>query len=338
MIESKDVLADPNWLPHGYDAANRRVAFALIPPATREQLTFLADFKPNGEQEICWIPADQVAAEKPAAAQVHFLFHSAFCRSTLLVQALGAFGGFAGLSEPAILNTLQNASADATSRSLIGPICALLGRPVAGESTVIVKPSNFPNGLIPAFLDQAPGAKGLILFGGLPEFLRSVAKKGLAGRIWARRQLAHNRQVMPLDLGLDERAYYELTDLQCAALAWLLQIRQFDELLKSRPDTLRSLNSDYFIANKADTLAACMRWYCCEADSDQARGIAEGPLFASHAKLGGDYAAIQAQQTEASDSQVTEDEIAQIEQWIQVIMQQMGLSLPLPQPLEIEVA
>ena len=178
----------------------------------------------------------------------------------------------------------------------------------------------------------------MVLFGGLPEFLRSVAKKGLAGRIWARRQLAHNRQVMPLDLGLDERAYYELTDLQCAALAWLLQIRQFDELLKSRPDTLRSLNSDHFIANKAETLAACMQWYCCEADSDQVRGIAEGPLFASHAKLGGDYAAIQAQQTEASDSQVTEDEIAQIEQWIQVIMQQMGLSLPLPQPLEIEVA
>ena len=50
MIESKDVLADPNWLPHGYDAANRRVAFALIPPAMREQLTFLADFKPSSER------------------------------------------------------------------------------------------------------------------------------------------------------------------------------------------------------------------------------------------------------------------------------------------------
>jgi len=339
MIDSEDILGDPIWLPHSYDAGNRRVAFARIPPETRQELTFLADFRPSTNSEICWV--DQAVVEESSEvaepdAQLHFLFHSAFCRSTLLVRALGTLPGVAGLSEPAILNGLQAASSDSVARRLIGPICALLGRPMAGERTVVVKPSNFPNAMIPVLLDQSPGAKAVLLYGGLPEFLRSVAKKGLAGRIWARRQLAHNRLTMPLELGMDERAHYELTDLQCAALAWLLQMRQFAMLLADRPDTLRSLETDCFIAHKAQALSAAAAHFDIELSERDALAVTEGPLFASHAKLGGDYAAIQAEQSEAAESHVTEEEIEQIGRWIDVIIQQLGLTLPLPNSLKLK--
>lgn len=335
MPDFNEVLTQPDWLPHSYDAGSGQVAFALIDEQARDELTFLADFKPTSNDQVQWVPADTLGSVAPEARPLHFLFHSAFCRSTLLVQALGALEQFGSLSEPAILNSLQSHASNPQAIALVPALLGQLGKPMASEHLVIAKPSNFANGLIPTLLDHASGTKGILLFGGLAAFLRSVAKKGLAGRIWARKLLAHNRQIMPLDLGMDEKAHFELTDLQCAALAWLLQMQQFTQLAKARPDALQTLDSERFIANKAGTILACARWYGIEARADQAQAIADGPLFSSHAKQGGDYQAVKAEQDAAGTSQVTEEEIAQIEQWIGVIMQQLGLTLPLPNPLKI---
>ncbi|MEM8726379.1 MAG: hypothetical protein AAGE86_12745 [Pseudomonadota bacterium] len=336
MSELADVLGNPEWLPHSLDAANNRIALARIPQEVRDDLTFLADFKPSSDREVCWLSLRDFVENAPQARPVHFIFHSAFCRSTLLVQALGALEGVAGLSEPLILNHLQSAGPAASS--LVAPTSAWLSRPMSDERAVIVKPSNFANGTIPQLLDQNRDAKGVLLFGELGAFLRSVAKKGLGGRIWARRQLAHCRAIMPLDLGMDEKAHFELTDLQCAGLAWLFQMRQFKQLLDTRSDTLRSLASDDFISDKAGTLAACAQWFGIDTSAADITDVAEGPLFSSHAKLGGDFSAIQAEQSKAAESAVVDEEIAQIEQWIGVIMRQLGLTLPLARPLGMQAA
>jgi hypothetical protein len=333
MPEIADLISAPDWIPHSLDAANGRLAFARIPPEQREALTFLADFKPDSDADLQWHSLADAVSQAPSGQSVHFLFHSAFCRSTLLVQALDALPGVSGLSEPMVLNHLQGVSMQSASPA-IGPLCQWLGR--SADSTVL-KPSNFANGIIPAMLDQNWGAKGVVLYGELGDFLRSVAKKGLAGRIWGRKQLAHCRAIMPLELGLDEKGYFELSDLQCAAVAWLMQMRQFTDLLQKRPEQLRSLASNHFIAHKAETILACANWLGLEVSADDATAVAEGPLFASHAKLGGDYAAVQAEQSKAAESAVVEEEIAQIEQWIGVIMQQLRIALPLPAPLEVAV-
>lgn len=335
MPDINDILRDATWLPHSYNAANGQTAFARIPSEVRAELTFLADFKPTSSDHLQWIPASKAQGAIPVTRPLHFLFHSAFCRSTLLVQALAELPNLNGLSEPGILNSLQSSAANAQAKALLPAILQQLGKPMNAEQAVIVKPSNFANGLIPTLLDQAPGTKAILLYGSAEAFMRSVAKKGLAGRLWARKQLTHCRLIMPLDLGMDENAYYQLTDLQCAALLWLLQIQQFAQLVKARPDEIRTLDSDTFIANKASTILACAKWYGADADLEEAQAISDSPLFASHAKQGGDYAAIKAEQDAAGTSPVTEEEIAQIVQWVGIIMQQLGLSLPLQQPLEI---
>ena len=335
MADINTVLNDPWWVPHHFDANQDAVLFAKIDSDERAKLAFLADFKPADDSQTQWIPAAAVQNVPPSSRPVHFLFHSAFCRSTLLVKALGALPSVGGLSEPAILNNLQSQAKLPKARGMLAPLLNQLSKAIDNESAVIAKPSNFANGLIPAFMDHASGINAVLLYGSLPAFLLSVAKKGLGGRLWARKQLAHSRTIMPLDLGMDEKAHYELSDLQCAALAWLLQMRQFAELIKARPDAFRTLESDHFIANKAAALVACGRWYGLEVALDDAKAVANGALFQSHAKQGGDYEAVKAKQDAAGTSQVTEEEIEQIEQWIAVIMKQLGLTLPLANPLEI---
>ena len=335
MPDINTVLTDPRWLPHLYDPRQNAALFAEISAEQREALTFLADFKPASEAQAQWIPAQSLVPDIPGSVPMHFLFHSAFCRSTLLVQALGALEALGGLSEPAIFNSMLAQASDPKARAIMPALLAQLAKPMAQEQAVIAKPSNFANGLIAPLLKTRTASKGILLYGSLEAFLKSVAKKGFQGRIWARKQLAHNRKTMPLDLGLDENAHYELTDLQCAALAWLLQMQQFAQLLKALPDQLCSLDTEAFMSDKAGTIAACARWYGAEAPAEEAAAIASGPLFASHAKQGGDYAAVKAEQDAASASKIVDEEITQVAQWVDVIMQQLGLKPPLASPLPL---
>ena len=68
-------------------------------------------------------------------------------------------------------------------------------------------------------------------------------------------------------------------------------------------------------------------------DRDVAEAIADGPLFMSHAKSGENFASKDAADAERSRSEVTDEEIAQVAQWIGMIAQQGGLKVPRPQTL-----
>ena len=333
MPDAAALFADPDWMPHAYDGAADRVLFLRIPPETRKQLTFLADHRPPGEADAAWIAGDVVRAEVPSGPAPSYIFHSAFCRSTLLVKALDAFEHASGLSEPMIFNSLQSTAPTDKARGLFAPILALLGRRSGPQDVVIAKPSNFANGLVPILLQADGGSRAICIYGTCEEFLRSVAKKGLEGRIWARRQLAHNRRILPLDLGMDENAYYELSDLQAAALMWLHHVRQFDGLAQTYPDRVRTLQSAHFNAEKARTLDAAARFFGIGAGDTQAQDIADGPLFQRHAKQGGDYEKVVEAQAADAQSAVVDDEIGKITQWIGLIAERLQIAIPLRAPL-----
>jgi hypothetical protein len=264
---------------------------------------------------------------------VHFIFHSAFCRSTLFVRALGALTGTSGQSEPKILNTLASATQDARIKSLMPIIIRLLGRPSDGETSVVVKPSNVANALIPALMACNDKSAGIIIYGNLQAFLRSVAKKGLHGRIWARRLMAHNSRQIPLNLGLDANAQFELSDMQSAAIAWLLHQWHFRQVISQFPGRLFSLESDQFIEQKFTALEAGATKFGSAPSKDELTTVAEGSLFSTHAKLGGDFSSTIADQESKATSAILDEEIEQITYWIKVIQGQLNFALPHGNPL-----
>lgn len=332
MPEANDIFADTAWLPHAYDPAADRVQFLRIPHDTRKELTFLAEYKPASAADAVWVAGDEVRTKEHSGSAPSYIFHSAFCRSTLLVKALDTFDQARGLSEPMIFNSLQVSPATPQARSLVAPLMRLLGRRHRDE-VVIAKPSNFANGLIPLLLQDDPSSKAVCLYGSCEEFLRSVAKKGLEGRIWARKQLAHNRRIVPLDLGLDETAFYELTDMQAAALMWLFHIRQFHSLTQNFGNRVRTLLSGKFVDDKEATMAAAARFFGFETGVEEIADVAKGPLFAKHAKQGGDYEAVVRAQEEQGRSLVVDEEIAKVDEWVTLIARELHMTVPLPAPL-----
>ena len=106
MADISQILGDPQWLPHTFDPARGSVSFIQIPRSRLSQNAFLADATSEPGHAPVEISLGDISAFSPPQAPQHFIFHTAFCRSTLLVRALELPGVSAGLSEPGILARL----------------------------------------------------------------------------------------------------------------------------------------------------------------------------------------------------------------------------------------
>ncbi|AKQ41370.1 hypothetical protein CP97_03960 [Aurantiacibacter atlanticus] len=330
MTDAAKIAGDPHWLPHALDMAGRRMQFLRI---GREALTasgFLADLTQETCEDEAWLPFDTVRAMEPATGPLHFIFHSAFCRSTLLVRAMNVQGVSIGLAEPGII--AQLAGAGDPAKGLVKPVCDLLSRPWSDGRAVFVKPTNHANMLIPHLLSARPDARAILMTNPLSSFLRSVDRRALMGRRWGRQLYLEIMGYAGMDIGMDAREQFSMTDLQAAGLAWFLSQRFFTMLLAGREGArLRSLDGDRFDLDRADTIKAVLDFSGLSSDAVQIERIVDGPLFRRHAKLGGEFA--MESLTERSPSYAQECE--QVSQWIGMIAQQADVEIPLRQTLSV---
>ena len=104
MTDLGEIAANPDWLPHEINHSKRQVRFLKIDRSRIKERDFLANLT-RAEAEA-WVSFDDVMAMKPENAPVSFIFHSGFCRSTLLLHALDVPRTSLGLNEPGVLNSL----------------------------------------------------------------------------------------------------------------------------------------------------------------------------------------------------------------------------------------
>ena len=197
-----------------------------------------------------------------------------------------------GLSEPVILNDIVGRrrrgeiDVQETGRLFDGAL-ALLGRPWSAGEAVIIKPSNILNPLAAGLLALRPQAKAIVLFAPLETFLVSVARKGMHCRLWARELIEGLIHEGVADLGFTPTDIFRQTDLQCAAVGWLVQHRLFVELLnRYGASRVRSLSSEDLLADPVATLTAAGSHFELAVDRMIASQIAAGPVFSRHSKSG----------------------------------------------------
>ncbi len=287
---ARDLARDPEWLPHTFGPDGSQLTFVRVPRAAHDGLMFLSDEHYTGRFAKRTEPASKIAEEMAAdaTAPLHFIFHTAFCASTLLVRALDIPGKAAGLKEPDVLINLANRltlSDDDANRRRLRLVLRLLARPFAPGEPVIIKPTNFANRLLLPALEELPNARAVLLYSDLPTLLRSLAKRGMWGRIWARKLYRSAAAWTSLDPGYDPGELFELTDLQVAGLAWLMQIRHFDEAARRLPERTLAIDSADFLADPGGTLLRVGAFFGLTIGTDDAKAIAHGPVFSRHSKF-----------------------------------------------------
>lgn len=325
-------LDDSAWLAHRYDESADAFQFVRLDREARRTATFLSDeYLPDDLK-----PTVIARAEIPDALQknspLHYIFHSGFCCSTLLTRALDQSGMSTGLSEPTVLRDMsgyrQRAKDDKKAAAVLEQALALLARPFETGEAVIAKPSCTVNGLADQLLAMHEDSRALFLYAPIRLFLNSIARKGITGRLWGRELFLTLQKTGQIDLGFDDEQLFGQTDLQIAGLAWLAQNKIFESLLNEYGnDRVASLDSETFLAHRAESLARLGRLFALDMDDGRAQAIAESDVFQRHSKFGDDFDASRRKAEQAAGESAHADEIEKVAIWVEAVAR--GLNIPI---------
>lgn len=330
----QQVVRSPEWLPHTFDAAGSDLTFVNVPSDQRSGLMFLSDEHFGGAFPKATFPASAVASEAESGEQasLHFIFHTSFCGSTLLANAFDIPGRSISLKEPDILINLANRlirSDDQANRQRLGLVFRLFERPFAPGETIVVKPTNFANRLLDLSLAALPQSRAVLLYSDVGTFLRSLVKRGMFGRIFGRKLFNQISAWSPIDLGFTPEQLLEQTDVQIAALAWLMQIRNFDSVARAfGPERILVVKSDDLLADPSAAIGEAQALFGVGLNADEIAAIASGPVFSKHSKFADrDYdAAARAQEHQAA-AEAHSDELEMVVKWIEAVAAQVGSPL-----------
>ncbi len=326
----------PEWLAHRYDETHDAIHLVEAPRALRRSVPFLIDEHLPGAKTPMVLKRADVLTAAPTPAPVHFIFHSAYCCSTLLANAFDRPGLASSLKEPQLLADMVGWRQRGGEPRRIGEVLdqslTLLARPFEAGEAVVIKPSNVVNGLAQAMMNIRPNAAAVLLYAPLPVFLASIARKGMWGRLWARELLSKQLTDGLVDLGFEPRDYLLHTDLQAAAVGWVAQKKLFATMATRWPDRVRTLDSEALVARPVEALQAAAQLFALTLDETTADSIV-ADVFARNAKDGSSFVAGQRVTDRAAGEAVHAEEIAKVAVWAEAVARSAGIDDDVPAPL-----
>lgn len=342
MIASPELRAvahDPCWFPHRYDEPADAFQLVRLDREGHRRLTFLSEELVGGETPRIALPRAALVGAAPGPGPLHFVFHSAFCGSSMLARAFDAPGLAMGLKEPMLLQDVvgfrRRGAVPARVGQLLDQSLRLLARPLQPGEAVVVKPSNIANPLAGAMLGMRPQANAVLLHAPFRTFLASIAKKEMWGRLWARELFVGLlKDGVTARLGFDVERHLGQTDLQIAALGWLAQHALFaDVVARYGAGRVRTLDSETLLARPAAVIGAVARLFRLDADEARVAAIAAGPAFTRHSKTGAAFGAEARAEEYRVATAAHADEIDKVAQWTDAVAAAAGIAMQLPAPL-----
>lgn len=326
------IVDDAEWLAHRYDPGHDAFHFRRVPRAARGAVPFLTDTHLGEETTPAILRrSDCQGVARDTVAPLHFIFHSAYCASTMLAHALDQPGVAASLSEPVLLNDMvgwrRRGAAPRDHGRVMDSALAMLGRGFATGEAVIVKPSNIFNPLARGALMLRPQARAILLYAPLRAFLLSVARKGMWCRLWCRELLESYLADGFVGLGFEPRDYFRQSDLQVAAVGWLAQQQAFAALLDWAPARIAPLDSETLTRDPAAAVAAAMDHLHLAGDRD---AVADHPALARNSKSGAAFTEGERQRDLAAAEAAHGEEISQVVGWAEAVADQANIPLTLP--------
>jgi len=340
-------LTSPDYFLESIDLDQDQAQFLRIERGVYESSAFL-DHRmhlPKNAAQRERVPLQSIPVADIPKPRMGYIFHTAFCCSTLLTRCLASGGDCRALREPDVLMQMANykrlghpAYAD-KSRWLVAveKVNRLLGRHYDEREVVLVKPTNAANNLIPEIIQLPHCPPVVLLYGSLRDFLVSIAKKEQAYRTMLRRLF----NVIRMDDGqsdqIEPRQLLELTDLQIAAFVWQLQIDHYLQTLgRFTNKPVCSLNFRHLLDQPRQTLAGLSAWFSLGFQAAHIEAIVTGNVFSRDAKhTGSKYSAAARKQEEEQTLQLFGRDIEDTLTWHQQAYHGTRPGLPLPRPLEL---
>ena len=325
------LVRDAEWLAQGFDGSGRAMQFVHVSREALRDRSFLTD-QALRECDRRALVLDLVERSLADVEQVpvHYIFHTAFCGSTLLARALEALGAGASLKEPGLLTNLLYYLGrwdDGDNQRRVALAARVLARPIDGAAATIVKPSCFASSLAPTLLAARPSSRAIFLSSSLRDFLAAVAKRSIRGRTWARHAFADAMRHTPFDFNFTPAELLELTDLQIAGLTWLVRTHFLGQTAAAiGPARILQMRFDDLVNSPQSTLSRAARFLGAPCSEDQVRQTLGGPVFSRHAKHAGQPYSMADRAEEMGAALATHgEEIETVFAWVEAVAAGFGL-------------
>ncbi len=208
--------------------------------------------------------------EKQSAREVHYIFHTAFCCSTLLARQLGSIPTFFVLKEPAVLdqiaellynpNNVRLCNSQFNIADILRVTMALLARTYSSNQVAVIKTSDYCLGIGGHLAHHNSNARVVFLSSPLRAFLLSVLKCPKR-REWARIRLDQSAINSTANIMTTRVPTETMTDGQVAASLWVLYRSLFERLRSTvDPTRIMSIDSDLVAAYPLVTLRDVTRF------------------------------------------------------------------------------
>ncbi len=334
--DPRDIAAHAEWLAHRYDPIGDAVQFVQVTRQEHRAATFLTDAELGPRAPVVLSRGQALAGTGPAAP-LHFIFHSAFCCSTLVARAFDLPGHAMGLKEPTILNDLvgwrQRGAEPRQLAAALDAALTLLARPFGAGEAIVIKPSNVVNMLAPAIMAMRPDARALLLHAPLPVYLGSIARKGMEGRLWVRDLLVKQARDGAVRFNFGAEDLLALTDLQAAAVGWLNQQALFADLTERLGGRIRTADSERLLAEPRAAMAALFAHFDMELAPEALGRVVSGPAFTRNSKRAGEAFDSDARAAEQQRDRLFADEVDKVAVWAAAVAERFGVPMQLPRSL-----
>lgn len=342
-----DLLASPALFPRQFDFAQRVTLLVRMTRDTYRDSTFLDDRTKIADPRALTLPipalAQRLARDARPNPPVNYLFHTAFCGSTLLSRCLELPGASFALKEPAPLHQLacirrdQAAGAHAPVRvtddlfdQSLAVATTLLARTWSPGEIALIKPSDTCNNLIGDILDRSTHSRAVLLYSRIDDFVIAMLKND------ARRNYVAGmvpRAKVDLAGALDDLDTDTLSPAQTAAYVWLGQIRTYLTELNANPQRSATLDGALIFSRPADVIRAVASQLRLNLADRTINKIVTGPVFNADSKdptKPFDHEAYQAKRAQTKTN--LEPEIREARAWLDRHAGAIDLPDELPNP------
>ncbi len=241
---------------------------------------------------------DRLAEGAPpnAPSRTNYICHHSHIGSTLLSKIIGLAPGVASLREPVILRWLasqdylamtgRSAPLDQDRRANDLKVClGLLGRPVNGRETIVVKATSFANQVIVDALDVQPEARVVALFGKPEDFIAGVLSKE-SGREDLTGNAEFRARRLEALVGEGRWDQEELAPGELAAMSWLTEMATMAQMRKVAASRFRWFDFNALLADMDGVLPEVAWHFDIAWGEDEFRLLHESGLLGRHAKRG----------------------------------------------------
>lgn len=271
MASVKQAATSPDLYFARYNFLEERAYMVKMSDQYYQDSVFLDPARIKGscviEANFNWIES----ITTPIAVQhMPMIFHTAFCGSTLMSQALSAVFNVLSLREPEPLSNLLELfrsplRTEDYKDHWLDTVLKLLSKRHQPETVTVVKTNDYSNPMMIEILNRYSQTPSLFMYTPLDEFVAGCLK-AQNRRDWIKSRyhstLPHTKQLFAQSPGaspIDEQAYGEM-----AAFYWSYNIVLFFQAWRAHPERIRSLDFNTMLNNPLQTIAACGDWFDLE--------------------------------------------------------------------------